>query len=569
MIYTDTRVHDFLVTILRYNVHFRKIYLTALIKYPGHIPMPMRTILLSICLLILLSIQPTQAAPQSNDPGWSPIVTGIDYQVFQLPDPNNVFVTRMDRTNTTLTLESMLSDGRLRGAFETVSSMYTRYDQALNFWGGGSNPPDWGMRNQAVVAINGSYFGKVNGVPQGGQVQSGWYAKRFNDLWGGSGFAWKLDRSTFIGKCVSHWPDRQIIAYPFTAGSQLISAVNTPRGADELVLYTPQYDTRTGTDASGAEVVVEMNRPTMILPAPAYASGYVRQVLPKAGNSLIPFNSIVLSATGSAAQAMLANVQPGGEVRVSQEITSYEDDCETPLSLNWTKTYTSIEGAFYYLENGLIHDYDDPGALSREPRTAIAYNDQYVYFIVVDGRDFKNSIGMSIHQLAQFSRDQLGATFGVAEDGGGSSTMVINGKVVNNTYCNIHVCYIPTYLPLVGREHNQGQEGVSLYGDEAISSAATERPVANGMMMVIAQPAEYSEVFTTTQQVTTTVQTDLRLGPGNNYASITTLPAGSTGEILEQMNGLDGVRAKSSYWWYVDFGGTAGWVPEEALAGRR
>ena len=35
-------------------------------------------------------------------------------------------------------------------------------------------------------------------------VQSGWYAKRFDDLGGGSGFAWKLDRSAFIGECVDH-----------------------------------------------------------------------------------------------------------------------------------------------------------------------------------------------------------------------------------------------------------------------------------------------------------------------------------------------------------------------------
>jgi hypothetical protein len=32
------------------------------------------------------------------------------------------------------------------------------------------------------------------------------------------------------------------------------------------------------------------------------------------------------------------------------------------------------------------------------------------------------------------------------------------------------------------------------------------------------------------------------------------------------MNGLNGVLAKSNYWWYVDFGTVTGWVPEGALA---
>ena len=57
----------------------------------------------------------------------------------------------------------------------------------------------------------------------------------------------------------------------------------------------------------------------------------------------------------------------------------------------------------------------------------------------------------------------------------------------------------------------------------------------------------------------------MRLGPGTNYDSFTTIPKSTVGSILEQMNGLEGVRAKSTYWWYVDFGGVTGWVPEGAL----
>jgi hypothetical protein len=69
-------------------------------------------------------------------------------------------------------------------------------------------------------------------------------------------------------------------------------------------------------------------------------------------------------------------------------------------------------------------------------RTAVAYNDQYIFFIVVDGRDDDHSKGMTIRQLAEFSKNTLGASYGIAQDGGGSSTMVVSGQVVNNTYCN-------------------------------------------------------------------------------------------------------------------------------------
>ena len=530
--------------------------------------MVLRNSFLWFFLLALILSSPTLAAIPTDDPSWELIVPGIEFRQFQFPDPNNVFVVRMDRNNPGVTLESSIAQGKLSEGKETVSGMHTRYDQALNFWGGSANPPIWGMRNQVVVAINGSYYDIGSGIPQGGQVQSGWYAKRFGDLGGWSGFAWKLDRSAFIGECMYHLPEKQRITYPTTGNVQWIADVNDPRGVDELVLFTPQYNSQTGTDNSGAEVLVEMTRPTMILPEPAYASGIVRQIRIGEGNSLIPFNSIVLSASGIAAQTLVENVQIGSEIRISQEITSYEEDCSTPYPLSWTKAYASIQGAFFFLKEGQIREFDDPGATQRHPRTAIAFNEQYIFFLVVDGRDLQHSVGMTINELALFIRDTLGATWGVAQDGGGSSTMVINGQVINNTYCNIYSCmgnYV-TYLPFVTRNSHMGPPVPPGESDVIRSAAGIEREVGNGILMVIVQPEEYSPAFEPDDAVKTIDDTEMRLGPGTNYDSFTTIPVGTYGIIAEQMNGLDGVRAKSTYWWYVDFGGDVGWVPEEALA---
>jgi hypothetical protein len=529
--------------------------------------MVLRNSLLWLFLFVLVFTGSASAQAPADDSGWEIIAPGIEYQKYQLPDPNNVFVVRMDRYNLGVTLESSIAQGKLSEGRETVSGMYARYDQALNYWGGSTITPTWGMRNQVVVAINGSYFDWGSGVPQGGEVQSGWYAKRFDDLGGWSGFAWKLDRSAFIGECVFHRPEKQFITYPATGSNQQITNVNHPRGTDQLILFTPQYNSRTGTDNSGVEVLVEMTRPTMILPSPAYASGIVRQIHTGQGNSLIPFNSIVLSASGTAVQTLLANVAVGSEIRISQEITSYDYDCSTPNSLNWTKTYASIQGAFFFLKDGQIRQFNDPGATERNPRTAIAFNAQYIYFIVVDGRDAQHSFGMTINELALFTRDTLGATSGVAQDGGGSSTMVINGQVVNNTYCNIYSCNwkYRTYLPLVKRNSNNGQYVLPTEIDVIRSTAGIERAVGNGMLMVIAQPGVYSTAFMPGVPVTTNVDTEVRLGPGTNYTSFTIVPKGTHGSIVKQMNGLDGVLAKSTYWWYVNFAGVYGWVPEGAL----
>ncbi|OGN90849.1 MAG: hypothetical protein A2Y88_00095 [Chloroflexi bacterium RBG_13_48_10] len=529
----------------------------------------MRRSLLWLLLLVLVFAGSATAAAPADDPEWELITSGIEYRVYQLPDPNNVFVVRMDRDNPQVILESSIAQGKLTDGREAVSGMVARYDQALNFWGGVIKPPSWGTRNKVVVAINGSYFDLSNGIPQGGQVQSGWYVKRFDDLGGWGGFAWKLDRSAFIGECIDHIPEKQFVTYPATAIIQLIADVNNPRGANELVIFTPQYNSQTGTENSGVEVVVEMTHPTMVFPEPRYITGTVRQIRIDEGNSLIPFNAIVLSASGTAAQTLLENVQLGSEIRITQEITSYEYDCATPyIILDWTKTYASIQGAFFFLKEGQIREFNDPGATRRNPRTAIAFNEQYIFFIVVDGRDLYHSIGMTINELAVFTRDILGATWGVAQDGGGSSTMVINGQVVNNTYCNIYSCagYYTPYIPSSTRYNHEGQSVLTTGSNVISSPTGIERAVANGMLMVVVQPGVYSTAFEPGDPVATISDTEMRLGPGTNYAGFTIIPEGTHGTILEQLNGLEGVLAKASYWWYVDFEGVVGWVPEDALA---
>lgn len=95
----------------------------------------MRNSLLLFILFLLVFSAPASAIAPQDDLAWEPVVTGIEYQEYQLPDPNNVFVVRMDRSDdSSLTLESTLGQGKLTYGRETVSNMYARYDQALSNW---------------------------------------------------------------------------------------------------------------------------------------------------------------------------------------------------------------------------------------------------------------------------------------------------------------------------------------------------------------------------------------------------------------------------------------------------
>ena len=70
-------------------------------------------------------------------------------------------------------------------------------------------------------------------------------------------------------------------------------------------------------------------------------------------------------------------------------------------------------------------------ARSSNPRTAIGMIDDLHYvFVVSDGRT-DESEGLSLYQLAEFM-SELGAETAYNLDGGGSSSMVFNGNVINN-----------------------------------------------------------------------------------------------------------------------------------------
>lgn len=86
------------------------------------------------------------------------------------------------------------------------------------------------------------------------------------------------------------------------------------------------------------------------------------------------------------------------------------------------------------LNNGEISvgENDEVGmAMASNPRTAIGYlgNNHYV-FVVSDGRT-SESAGLSLYELASFMKE-LGVKDAYNLDGGGSSTMIFKGEIINS-----------------------------------------------------------------------------------------------------------------------------------------
>ena len=83
-----------------------------------------------------------------------------------------------------------------------------------------------------------------------------------------------------------------------------------------------------------------------------------------------------------------------------------------------------------------VTDRDEVGkAMASNPRTGIGIVDDLHYvFVVSDGRT-RGSKGLSLRELADFMQ-ALGAKIAYNLDGGGSSTMVFNGEVINQPTTN-------------------------------------------------------------------------------------------------------------------------------------
>lgn len=191
----------------------------------------------------------------------------------------------------------------------------------------------------------------------------------------------------------------------------ILKGMNRARIANDLVLFNAYYAASTKTNQFGREVKIKNGRVVAISTA---------------GNMPIEADSVVISGHGVNADA-LASLRLGDHVTLTQTLGNTLADAAT----------TVVSGGPLLVENGSVHvriaeEQIAPDiARGRAPRTALGLKkDGTLLLLVVDGRS-SASAGLTLTELAQYLV-KLGAVSAVNYDGGGSSEMVINGKIVNN-----------------------------------------------------------------------------------------------------------------------------------------
>jgi len=201
-----------------------------------------------------------------------------------------------------------------------------------------------------------------------------------------------------------------------------INGLNQQRGEYDVIMFTPAWGKTTKTDARGIELVVDNNKITSI----------------NTGNSTIPNNGFVLSLSGPGTELLPKLVKIGEPVTTKVQII--------PYSTSPKKIIYLVGGGPRLLKDSQLYvskyeeKFKSDIASGRAARTAVGITkDSKLLLVTVDGlargkrkdQDNAVSVGLTLEELAGFMLG-LGATEAMNLDGGSSSTMVINDRIVNN-----------------------------------------------------------------------------------------------------------------------------------------
>ena len=257
--------------------------------------------------------------------------------------------------------------------------------------------------NGARAAVNACYFDT-----------DGWVIG--NCKWDGSFFGVDdTPRSAFIVDKEGKASIQKDLSYLGTVSlpdgrTLTIKGLNRQRITDDLVLFNRNYAGSTRTNEHGREVRVSKGRAT--------------EVSAK-GNMRLDRESLVLSGHGANADA-LAHIRRGDRVAIAQTLGSRLAD----------EARLVVGGGPLLVEKGVVNvrsreeSMASDIAYGRAPRTGVGVKaDGTVLLMVVDGRS-QYSAGMSLKEFATYLK-RFGAVSAVNLDGGGSSEMVLDGKIMN------------------------------------------------------------------------------------------------------------------------------------------
>ncbi len=334
------------------------------------------------------------------------VAPGVTFTVYNLDDPNVVYVVAAERQHAQYKLKvGWPQQKRNFTSRAPTSGIAALYD----------NQPG----RDVLAAVNASFYGSVPDIvgaaasdgemleqPNGGYetalVDPGHTATIVEDAAHLNG---TLTFSNGVATTLHHY-NRAAVAGRITAYTPTWADVNVSlpaAGLSAIVLQGVSYPMRARKEVAG--VVSQIKTGTAAL------------------SNTVPSGGMILVADASYETLIQNNVAVGDRLVMRFDASS---GAFNNLDL-------SITGIGWLVHNGTAHTANWAQytfSSVRHPRTVLAWNDTHWFLMVVDGRSAA-SVGMTFSEMAAFLIDTLGATEAVNLDGGGSSTMVVDGTVRN------------------------------------------------------------------------------------------------------------------------------------------
>ena len=293
------------------------------------------------------------------------------------------------------------------------------------------------LRAPALAAVNGGFYGSqglfdgdpIGALALGGQLVSEPVGGRAALLLPGSadGRA-RVAGLRFAGKVRVHGASRLLDGVNRARGlipscggrggdqpAQKPGAAAVCRDLSELVQLTPTFGARTRTGPDGVEAIV--------------SAGVVTR-LREAGNSRIPRDGYVLSGSGDAASFLRRAATPGTSPTVDLGLRAGSRRLRDG---SWGSI---VGGGPRLLRRGRLRvraraEGFSAAFAARNPRTLAGVTRRGELLVVtVDGRLPRHSVGVTLVEAARVMRS-LGARDALNLDGGGSTTMIVLGRLVN------------------------------------------------------------------------------------------------------------------------------------------
>lgn len=253
------------------------------------------------------------------------------------------------------------------------------------------------QRNNSIAAINGTYFKPQNGIPLGTLM---------------------IDKKVYTGP--------------------IYNRVAMGIGKDDFKMAQVQFNS---TLKAGREnlKIDNINQPRMLSTYTLLYTkdwGQLSPPPPKYGvNIAIQGNKILTISNGSIAIPDQGYIISGPKAKLEPFFNAKNVELDIKMNPNWENIDHIISGGPYLVKDGSV--FIDVAAqklnaiTGKNPRTAIGYtaNKEFI-MVTVDGRE-ESSVGMTLGELARMMKE-FGCVNAMNLDGGGSSVMYVNGRVVNS-----------------------------------------------------------------------------------------------------------------------------------------